>query len=190
MLVPHLNTILSAADAIHSRIGYEGGRLALSDFFEAVPGFLLVADDSVPESHCAVMIRRRGCVRIAYQPEAAKTRLRFAVAQQAGHALLHLGHLPEFALRPSVVLTPEIRVRQVKAFAAELLVPLWALEDALPGPVVAGMPYSKPSPAVVRGMALHFGVSQAVARIRIETYRQIRRTQAGRFGVQFEAVAE
>lgn len=180
MLIPQLNSIISNVDRIHAELPYIGGRLPIKQVCELYPGLAVEPDDDLPEGVDTVMHRRVGVARILYRREMAKTRQRFAVARQIGHALLHERHMPGFGLRPSKRLTRDVRDRQAKFFASELLVPIWALELTLLPSVVQAMPYVSFDRSLIRGLAVHFGVSQAVIRIRLETYRQIRRTQAGR----------
>ena len=180
MLIPQLNSIISNVDRIHAELPYIGGRLPIRQVVELYPGLDLQASEDLPDNVDAAMSRQRGVARIVFRRNMSVTRQRFAVSQQIGHALLHSRHMPGFGLRPSHRLSEDVRARQAKFFASELLVPLWALELALPDPVVSEMPYVTFDRSMIRGLGVHFGVSQAVIRIRLEAYRQLRRTQAGR----------
>lgn len=180
MLIPQLNSIISNVDRIHAELPYLGGRLPIRQIVDLYPGLDLVPNDRLPNGVNAAMLRQRGIARILYRRSIATARQRFAVAQQIGHAFLHAGHMPGFGLRPSKRLSGELRGRQAKFFASELLVPVWALELALPESVTSELPYAKIDRELLRRLAVHFGVSQAVIRIRVEAYRQVRRTQAGR----------
>lgn len=180
MLVPQINSIIANVDRIHAELPYIGGRLPIRQVVEHYPGLSLTACDALPRGVDTVMHRERGVARILYRGDMRKTRLRFQVAAQIGHAFLHAGHMPGFGLRSTARTSDEIRHRQAQLFASELLCPLWALELALPSEIVEDMPYAEIDREVLRGLGVHFGLSQAALRIRIEGYRQTRRTQAGR----------
>ena len=181
-ILPHLNTIISTVDGIHKRLSYAGGAFRLREFFDTYPGFLIqpVDGEGLPRGVSAAMQREGGCVRIAYDRDLSRGRQRFALAHEIGHALLHAAHLEGCELRGTSFEDEEIAERQANFFAAELLMPLWALERALPEDVTANRPPHSFASRIVRRLAARFEVSQTAMRIQLESYASVRRTQAGR----------
>jgi Zn-dependent peptidase ImmA (M78 family) len=180
MLIPQINRIHAAVERLHTEAGYEGGRLELLDLVEEIPGFVIAHSDRVPPDRLALSARSQGAVHIFVPGDMRRPRERFAIATRIGQALLHERHLPGYGLRPSPRHTPDVKQRQVAAFAGELLCPLWALERELPGRFIVNQPHEAPTDWLVRKIGAEFGVSQSVARIQIEAYRAARRTQVGR----------
>ena len=161
MLLRHVYSIVGIVDHIHRRIGYQGGRLALRDVFECVPGLLLAQVDpsALPPGASAAMERVSGCVRIAVDASLSRAEQRVAIAHEIGHALLHAGHVFE-ALPPE---EESVREEQAERFAEELLAPRWALAQApgaLPG-------------ARISFISRHFEITQELATRRIALLRAI-----------------
>jgi len=181
-IVPQLNSIISAVDRIHVRLAYAGGAFELRPFFETYPGFLLrgVGGTGLPRGVAAAMSRTGGCVRIVYDKTRTRGRQRFAIAHEIGHALLHAKHLEGCELRGTSFDDEAIAERQANLFAAELLMPVWALDRALPDSLRHGRAPKAAPPVLVRKLATHFDVSSTAMRIQLETYLSIRGTQAGR----------
>ena len=168
MLIPHLNTIIATVDEIHQRTGYAGGRFALPRFLDNFEGFVVRPIENLPVRLHALMTRQRGVVWIAFNPGSPLTELRLAITREIGHALLHEGHL-EKSLGGEA--TEHLEALQAERFAEELLAPLWALEAAF-SPLPTACVEDE---ALVRGVALAFGVPRSSAWARLSLYDRMRR---------------
>ena len=180
-LLPHCNTISATVDTIHRRVGYAGGKLRLADVFDAYPGFELVEVDRarLPHGASAALIRSRGIATIAIDATQPRKRLRFSLAHEVGHAMLHAGHVREFRLAAKTRRGDEILERQANYFASELLVPMWALDRALPRRLrVGALSHSAPRP-VLLALADRFDVSLSMMAIQFAAYASLRATPLG-----------
>ena len=176
-LLPHLNSIISAVDEVHRRVGHAGGCFDLRAALGHLPGFLVDVVDWLPAGTRGAMTRRDGCFAIAVSRALPRVARRFTVAHEIGHALLHHGHLGRCRVSPRAEPLVE---RQASFFAAELLAPLWAVERALPAEWRARPLPSRLPAALVAEVASAVDVSRTVARIQLEALGAVQRTQAGR----------
>ncbi len=174
-------SIVSVVDQIHRRLGYSGGKLELAQMFDEFPGFSLapVSKNALPRHALAAMVRRGGIATIAFDPEQDRRRLRFSIAHEIGHALLHAGHLREFRI-PQRSRNPEsVRERQANYFAGELLAPPWAVELALDSMIGTLEFPACPSFPLLRQLADHFDVSVAAIRYQYAGFASLRQGPAG-----------
>lgn len=158
--------ITATVDRIHARVPYTGGRLAIEAIFDTVPGLLLAVADDLPAQ--GAMQRTGGCVRIVVRASLPRPAMRFVVAHEIGHAMLHAGHCetPTRAALARRGLEPRsctILDREADRFAAELLAPLWAIERFLADRKIG-------SRDRVRAVARHFEVPESVATLRLATF--------------------
>ena len=121
------------------------------------------------------MARQGGVTWIGFNPQKTRGQLRFAIAHEIGHALLHEGHLGN-ELPRCEGLSGRVRDRQANLFASELLAPTWALEMAFPALGEHPRPWNAITGEMVRGVALAFGISLIAARIQLISYGDLHRS--------------
>lgn len=178
-LLPRINSIISAVDDVHRRVGHVGGRFDLRAAVGRLPGIMVDVVDWLPAGMRGAMTRRHGCFAIAVSRALPRVARRFTVAHEIGHALLHHDDLRRCTCSRR---DDALAERQASFFAAELLAPLWALDRAMPAAWSGSrLPFRPPADLVVE-VATAFDVSNTVARIQLETIAAVQRTQAGRGG--------
>ncbi len=180
-LLPHCTTISATVDTIHRRLRHPGGKLSLADVVSEYPGFEVVAVDrsELPPGASAALIQRGGIATLAIDPREPRKRLRFSLAHEIGHAMLHTGHVREFRLVSTKQASPAVLERQADHFAAELLVPMWALDLAVPERYRRGsVPFTPPRPLLLK-LADQFDVSLTMMGIQFASYASLRATPVG-----------
>lgn len=175
LLVPHLNTIVSSVDRIHRATGYGGGRFRICEFTSRFPGFNLLRSPAAkfPAGVYSAMERDSTGTTITVRLEDPPENRRYAAARLIGAAVLFEGQIPDLALWRDVPTSPAISFYQADSFARLLLMPLWAVEEALLAHSEKA-DLSSPSPALVSKMAADFDVPCCMARTQIENYGMVR----------------
>ncbi len=181
MILSGAYTCIARADEIHRRIGYTGGAFPLREFLRTEPTFELRAAPPgvLPEGADAAMRRDSAGALVLYNPRAPVQRIRFTIAHEIGHALLH--HAGEHRRAPRRALPPREAKREDQAdlFAAELLMPAWAIDRALPTDWREHGGAAVDFERQVRRLAALFRVSRAAMRIQLEHYLHLRETSLG-----------
>jgi hypothetical protein len=175
-LIPRVYTIYAIVDDLHGQIGYGGGRLGLLKILEHIPGFLLTPiTEEIPElgSIDFPVSTSGGICHLAYDGTAAPCDQRMAVATGIGSALLHAGHWMSYRL-PGYQTNENTRGAQTHIFAQELLSPLWAIDDAMPG-LMSGIRevYELKAEDVAETIYHAFDIPEAVASVRASYYLHV-----------------
>lgn len=173
-------TCIARVDEIHRATGYRGGPFRFATFAIRYPEFWFVEADAsaLPRGAEAVSRRDPAGVIVAFSPKASPGRLRFTLAHEVGHAFLHD---PErvHARRGRGERSAQEGRREAQAdfFAAELLMPVWAVDRALPRNWRRGS--TAEFEREVGRLAGLFWVSRAAMRVQLEHYLRVRESALG-----------
>jgi len=186
MILSGAYTCIARADEIHRAVGYTGGAFDFRLFSRRFRDFRFAGVDRgyLPEGVDAVSRRDAEAAVVVYARDARPERLRFTIAHEIGHSLLHQpGEAHARGARSRRSAEEATREAQADFFAAELLMPAWAVDRALPADWrVHGGGTAVEFEHQVRRLARVFRVSRAAMRVQLEHYLHLRGSALGMTG--------